>query len=55
MKLKDLISKLKDLENDYGDIVVTCHNVRGDDGPVEDINLYTRPNGSVYEINLYPY
>ncbi len=55
MKLKDLISKLRDLKDDHGDVVVTCHNVRGDDFPLEDINLCTSPDGSVYEINLYPY
>lgn len=55
MKLKDLIIKLKELEDDHGEIVVACYSNRGEEGPVDTIGLCERPSGSIYEIHLFPY
>lgn len=54
MILKDLIVKLRELEDEHGDIEVTCLDSNSCDGPVEEISTHIRMDGSVYEISLHP-
>lgn len=55
MILSNLIKKLKNLEDSYGDVLVTCCDHYGDEEPVDDTVFSKKEDGTVYKIHLRPY